>query len=52
MKITLKQKLMVVMVATLMAMPMMAQSPLAVHWEMGQNEAEPGYYSSRFVMKM
>lgn len=51
MKITLKHKLMVVMVATLMAMPMMAQSPLAVRWEMGQNEAEPGYYSSRFVMK-
>ncbi|MBO4814505.1 MAG: family 20 glycosylhydrolase [Muribaculaceae bacterium] len=28
-----------------------AQSPLAVRWEMGQNEAEPGYYSSRFVLK-
>lgn len=28
-----------------------AQSPIAVRWEMGQNEAEKGFYSSRFVIK-
>lgn len=27
-----------------------AQSPVAVRWEMGQNDAEPGWYSSRFVI--
>lgn len=29
----------------------LAQSPVAVRWEMGQNEAEPGFYSSRFIIK-
>jgi hexosaminidase len=29
----------------------LAQSPVAVRWEMGQNEAEKGYYSSRFIIK-
>lgn len=28
-----------------------AQSPITVLWEMGRNEAETGYYSSRFVIK-
>ena len=28
-----------------------AQSPIAVRWDMGQNDAKPGYYSSRFVIK-
>ena len=28
----------------------MAQAPVGVRWEMGQNEAEPGWYSSRFVI--
>ena len=28
-----------------------AQSPVAVRWEMGTNDAEPGWYSSRFVIK-
>ena len=28
-----------------------AQAPVMVRWEMGQNEAEKGYYSSRFVIK-
>ena len=35
----------------LSAVTMFAQSPLAVRWEMGRNDAEPGYYSSRFVLK-
>ncbi|MBQ7689995.1 MAG: family 20 glycosylhydrolase [Muribaculaceae bacterium] len=28
-----------------------AQAPVAVRWEMGQNDAEPGWYSSRLVVK-
>ena len=28
-----------------------AQAPMSVRWEMGQNDAEPGWYSSRFVIK-
>ncbi len=27
-----------------------AQSPIAVRWDMGKNDAKPGYYSSRFVI--
>ena len=33
------------------AIQAVAQSPVAVRWEMGQNEAEKGYYSSRFIIK-
>lgn len=28
-----------------------AQSPIAVRWDMGTNDAKPGYYSSKFVIK-
>lgn len=28
-----------------------ATSPIAVRWEMGRNDAQPGQYSSRFVIK-
>ena len=28
-----------------------AQAPIAVNWDMGQNNAKPGYYSSKFVIK-
>lgn len=28
-----------------------AQSPIAVRWDMGQNDAKPGYYSSKFVIR-
>lgn len=28
-----------------------AQSPITVRWDMGTNDAKPGYYSSRFVIK-
>lgn len=31
-------------------MPALAQSPMSLRWEMGQNDAEPGWYSSRFVI--
>lgn len=37
--------------SALMALTTMAQSPIDVRWEMGQNNAEPGYYSSRFIFK-
>lgn len=28
-----------------------AQSPITVRWDMGTNDAKPGYYSSKFVIK-
>lgn len=28
-----------------------AQAPVTLRWEMGQNEAQKGYYSSRFIIK-
>ena len=28
-----------------------AQSPIAVRWDMGQNDAKPGFYSSKLVIK-
>ena len=28
-----------------------AQSPIAVRWDMGTNDAKPGYYSSKFTIK-
>lgn len=28
-----------------------AQAPIDVRWDMGQNDAKPGYYSSKFVIK-
>lgn len=41
------------LVISLTALPLwaQAQSPIAVRWEMGQNEAEKGFYSSRFIIK-
>ena len=36
------------MIATVAAT---AQAPLAVRWEMGTNNAQPGFYSSKFVFK-
>ena len=48
-----KNRFMTLALAAVVAMGVQvgAQSPLAVRWEMGQNEAEPGFYSSRFVLK-
>ncbi len=40
-----------VIAASLVALAAGAQSPIEVTWEMGRNQAEPGYYSSRFVIK-
>lgn len=28
-----------------------AQSPISVRWDMGKNDAKPGFYSSKFVIK-
>ncbi len=33
------------------ALDLAAQAPVAVRWDMGQNNAKPGYYSSKFVIK-
>ncbi len=37
--------------AALAGLTAAAQSPIEVKWEMGKNQAEPGYYSSRFIIK-
>ncbi len=47
----MKQKKSLIILICLMAMQAVAQSPVAVRWEMGQNDAEKGYYSSRFIIK-
>lgn len=40
-----------VVAAALVALAAVAQSPIEVKWEMGKDQAEPGYYSSRFIIK-
>lgn len=47
----LQRQLAILLLAVAMAVTAMAQSPVAVRWEMGRNDAQPGYYSSRFVIK-
>ena len=44
-------RLLMVAVMTLTSLGLWAQSPISVRWDMGKNEANPGYYSSRFVIK-
>ncbi len=46
-----KIKLLTIMALALTAMTMSAQSPIAVDWQMGQNNSAAGNYSSRFVIK-
>ena len=49
----LNLKVLMLVMAMLMAtdLDLIAQSPINVKWEMGKNDAKPGYYSSRFVIK-
>ena len=35
---------------TITALAASPQAPVAVRWDMGKNDAKPGYYSSRFVI--
>jgi hexosaminidase len=44
-------RLLVAAIMTMAAISMIAQAPISVRWDMGQNDAKPGYYSSRFVIK-
>ena len=46
-----QKKSLIILICLMVAMQALAQSPVAVRWEMGQNEAEKGYYSSRFIIK-
>ena len=48
-----QKKSLIILICLMVAVTMqgLAQSPVAVRWEMGQNEAEKGYYSSRFIIK-
>lgn len=46
------KKIFSLLTTTAVTLSAMAQSsPISVRWEMGRNEAEKGYYSSRFVIK-
>lgn len=36
---------------TLCGLTTLAQAPVEVRWEMGRHDAEPGFYSSRFIIK-
>ncbi|MBP5687981.1 MAG: family 20 glycosylhydrolase [Muribaculaceae bacterium] len=42
--------LLIAAVMTLTSISALAQSPISVRWDMGTNDAKPGYYSSRFVI--
>ncbi len=44
-------KLLLLIVMLNLASLAQAQAPIAVRWEMGQNQAEKGWYSSRFIIK-
>ncbi|MBR5085700.1 MAG: family 20 glycosylhydrolase [Muribaculaceae bacterium] len=44
-------RLLMVAVMTLTSLGLWAQSPISVRWDMGKNDAKPGYYSSKFVIK-
>ena len=46
-----KIKLITLLLSMLGAMTLSAQSPIAVDWQMGQNNTAAGNYSSRFVIK-
>lgn len=37
--------------SAMLTMAAAAQAPIEVKWEMGKNNAEPGYYSSKFIIK-
>ena len=46
-----KINLLSILLCAFAALTMSAQSPIAVNWQMGQNNAAAGNYSSRFVIK-
>lgn len=45
------RKISVIMIVAMTSLAAMAQTPITVRWDMGQNNAEPGYYSSKFIIK-
>lgn len=50
-KLNFKVLMLVMAMLVPTALESLAQSPIDVRWEMGKNDAKPGYYSSRFVIK-
>lgn len=38
-------------IMSIIAFGAIAQSPISVRWDMGKNDAKPGFYSSKFVIK-
>ena len=44
------KSLLIATAMTIATSAILAQSPIAVRWDMGKNDAKPGYYSSRLVI--
>ena len=51
MKTSIIKSLLTATLITITGLATTAQPPIAVRWDMGKNDAKPGYYSSRFVIK-
>ena len=51
MKTSIIKSVLIAATMTITGVAAAAQSPIAVRWDMGKNDAKPGYYSSRFVIK-
>ena len=51
MKIHCFKSLLIVAAIITTTMGSNAQAPIDVRWDMGQNDAKPGYYSSKYVIK-
>ena len=45
------RKVSVLLIVAMTSLAAMAQTPITVRWDMGQNNAKPGYYSSKFIIK-
>lgn len=50
MKTHIIKSLLIATAMTIATSAILAQSPIAVRWDMGKNDAKPGYYSSRLVI--
>lgn len=50
MKTHIIKSLLIAAAMTITSSAILAQSPIAVRWDMGKNDAKPGYYSSRLVI--
>lgn len=51
MKTSIIKSLLIAAAMAITGLAATAQSPISVRWDMGKNDAKPGYYSSKFVIK-